>query len=306
MAQTASTVLMIRPAHFGYNAQTAASNAFQKMPERTDLSIQTAASIEFDGFVQILRENQMNVLVMEDSLETILPDAIFPNNWISMHEDGKVILYPMCAPIRRLERRKEIVEYIKEHFHVHELIDLSVYEKDPVFLEGTGSMVFDHTHQVAYACLSPRTNKALFLKVCDLLKYRGIHFHATDTEGNEIYHTNVMMHLGTGYVVVCLEALSHKTEREQLIASFLESDLQIIEISMAQMNGFAGNMLMIQTGNREQIIVLSQTAFDSLSSEQHNELQAFGRLLPVPIPTIEKIGGGSVRCMMAEVFLGRK
>ena len=302
----ASTILMIRPAAFGYNKETAVNNFFQSDPQISSDVLQQKALAEFDNMVQVLRNHDVNVLVIEDTKEPAKPDAIFPNNWLSTSPEGIVSVYPMCAPNRRTEKRDDILKQLLKDFVIKDVQDWSEYEAENRFLEGTGSMVIDHDNKMIYASLSERTNPVVLEKYAAANDFQAIVFLATDKQGNPIYHTNVMMALGAAFCVLCEEAIEEEWE---LIAvrQLLESTHHaIVPITREQMNRFAGNMLEVKNGKGENILVLSQAAFDSLRKEQKQMLEAFAQLLPVAIPTIEQTEGGSVRCMMAEIFLERK
>ena len=301
--QTARNILLIRPRSFQFNAETAASNEFQSKTEADESVIQQTAIAEFERFADSLRLKGINVLIFDDTEKPEKPDAVFPNNWVSFHADGTLILYPMCAASRRSERRTDILAKLAQDFWIEKFIDLSGFEDENRFLEGTGSIVFDHVNKIAYACLSPRTDEELFIKISRHLAYEPLSFRAADANGKEIYHTNVMMCIGVGFAVICLESIENAEEKAKVIESLKQGNLEIIDISFAQMNRFAGNMLAIENDKGEKILVLSQSAFDSLSEEQTTTLEKYSELLPLTIPTIEKIGGGSARCMMAEVFL---
>jgi hypothetical protein len=259
--------------------------------------------MEFEEFATTLKSKGANVFVFDDTNYPEKPDAVFPNNWVSFHSDGTVILYPMFAHNRRNERRKDIIDSLKKNFKVTNILDLSTYEKENRFLEGTGSIVLDRQNKIAYACLSPRTDKELFDKVCDYLHYKPICFHAHDKGGKEIYHTNVMMCIGEKFSVICLDSISDKKERELVFESLANTGHQVIDITFEQTNNFAGNMLAIQISDNKNILALSQSSFDSLTTNQKTELEKYGELVPLSIKTIETIGGGSARCMIAEVFL---
>jgi hypothetical protein len=241
------------------------------------------------------------VQVFDDSPNPVKPDAIFPNNWVSVHANSTMVLYPLCTVNRRPERRPEIINKLKLQYHITNLIDLSVYEKEGKFLEGTGSMVFDHKSKIAYACLSARTDKMLFEHCAKILGYIAISFHAYDENKIEIYHTNVMMNIGDGFAVICLDSISSETERKLVSQSLIQSGLEIVEISFEQVHNFAGNMLALSVKNA-QILVLSEKAHDCLSQEQINSLEKYCTMVPVLIPTIETVGGGSARCMICEIF----
>ncbi|AII50608.1 citrulline utilization hydrolase CtlX [Hymenobacter sp. APR13] len=302
--QSASTVLMVRPASFGFNPVTAPSNSFQQfMAGHTPAELQARAVAEFDAAVAQLRGHGLRVLVFEDAPSPARPDAVFPNNWLTLHADGRVLLYPMCAPNRRLERRPDLVAALAQEFAVTEVLDYSAREEQAVFLEGTGSIIFDHEHRVAYAGLSPRTDAALLAEVCAELGYRPVAFRAQDAQGQEIYHTNVLLSIGPGFAVVCLESIRAAAERAAVVASLQETGHEIVDITLAQVARFAGNMLALQPAAGPALLALSQSAHDALTPAQRHTLSAYATLLPLPIPTIETIGGGSVRCMLAEVFL---
>lgn len=299
MKQSTNNILLIRPANFGFNSETADSNAFQN---QNDFDKQKILA-EFDNFAAKLKEKGVNVFVFDDTSEPEKPDAVFPNNWISFHADGTVVLYPMCAENRRTERRADIIEKLKENFRVEKTLDFSKYEAEKKFLEGTGSIVADRENKINYACLSPRTDKEIFESVSEKLNYQPISFTAVDQAGSEIYHTNVMMCVGEKFSVICLESIKNAAERNAVAENLGKTGKEIVDISFEQMNRFAGNMLSILTNKGEELLVLSENAFDSLSNAQKNTLEKYCELLPVAIPTIEMIGGGSVRCMMAEIFL---
>lgn len=301
--QCASTIFLIRPASFIYNNETAGSNAFQNKTGLTDVDANRKAAEEFQAFADKLKSKGVNVLVFDDTAHPQKPDAVFPNNWVSLHADGTVVLYPLFAPNRRLERRHDIVEALKKKFKVSRVIDLSKHEKETKFLEGTGSIVFDHVNKIAYACLSPRTHKELFIQLCEQLSYQPIYFHAHDPSGKEIYHTNVMMCVAEKFVVICLDSIADKVERKMMVRSFAQTEHEVIDISFGQMNRFTGNMLALQTNDNKNILALSQSSFDSLSGTQKQQIEKYCELVPLSIPTIETIGGGSARCMIAEVFL---
>jgi hypothetical protein len=299
--QTTAHILMIRPVKFGYNAETAVNNAFQVKADTED--VQSLALREFDEFVSLLRRNQVDVTVVEDTLEPHTPDSIFPNNWVSFHDDGSVLLYPMFAVNRRSERKSHVLDTIAEKFAIHRKIDLSTYEKEDIFLEGTGSMVLDRDHKIAYACLSPRTNEKVLQDFCNEVGYKPILFHAVDAKQRPIYHTNVMMCVADKYIVICLEAVPDEKERAIVIKTIKDQGKEIMAISLDQMNHFAGNMLQIENMVGEKLLVMSSQAFESLSADQRGKLSGFNKIVHSPLTTIETNGGGSARCMMAEVHL---
>ncbi|MEL6943936.1 MAG: arginine deiminase-related protein, partial [Bacteroidota bacterium] len=300
-------IMMVRPAKFGFNPQTATNNAFQD--ESTDLSpeeIQTLALQEFDGFVQILRNAKIRVIVVQDTETPTKYDAIFPNNWISTHQDGTLITYPMFAPMRRLERREDIIGGISEEFSVENRIRLESYEAQEIFLEGTGSMILDRPNKLVYACRSLRTEEKVLDDFCKKMGYEKVLFTSTDENGLEIYHTNVMMALGENFVVICMESVKDGKEWANLHKKFKETGKAVIEISVDQMAAFAGNMLQVKNTDGDTFLVMSEQAYRSLEEEQIKQIEQHTYLLHAPLYTIEKFGGGSARCMMAEIFAERK
>lgn len=305
--QTSDTILMVRPARFGFNAETAENNFYQKRDERSAVEISALARREFDGFVALLKDQRVEVIVVEDTDSPAKPDAVFPNNWFSTHPDGKLILYPMFSPVRRLERRKDIVErLIHSGFEVNEIIDLSFFEESGQYLEGTGSMVMDHDAKVIYAGYSQRTHPVPLDYLAKLLSYRVVGFDAVqeiDGAVSPIYHTNVMMHIGTDLAVVCLESIAKRSERQRVQESLTKSGKKVIPITLKQKFHFAGNMLEVTNDGGERFTVMSQAAFDSLGVGQIQQIEKHTTIISPSIPTIEKLGGGSARCMMAEIFL---
>lgn len=301
--QNTHSILLIRPSSFGFNKETAESNAFQLELEESEEVIKQKKLAEFDEFERILSAKGVNVFVFEDCVQTVKPDAIFPNNWISFHADGTIILYPMYASNRRSERRLDIISALRKDFIVTRILDLSSYETENKYLEGTGSIIFDHANKIAYACSSPRTNEDVFLVVCTTLNYQPIYFYAHDKGGKEIYHTNVLMCIAEHYAVICSASITNTEEKAVVIKSLQESGHKIVDISFTQMEKFAGNMLELCTNSKEHILALSQSAYDILSDLQREEIAAFSEFVPLSIPTIETIGGGSARCMIAEIFL---
>lgn len=297
-----SHLLMIRPSHFAYNSETAVNNSFQVAPSNT-INVQSKALAEFDAFVMKLTANGIDVTVVQDTREPHTPDSIFPNNWVSFHSNGTVCLYPMFAVNRRLERKPHVLEAIKQKFLVKYTIDFSVYENNQTYLEGTGSMVLDRGNQMAYACLSQRTNKFVLREFCKSMNYTPITFTADDESGNPIYHTNVMMCVADEYVVICLASITADFEREYLVKALKSSGKQIIDITFNQLNHFAGNMLQVKNNTGEKFLVMSTQAYNSLDASQIETIQSFNSIVHSDISTIETNGGGSARCMMAEVFL---
>jgi len=301
--QNTNQILLVKPAHFTFNTETAGSNAFQNILSEKEETIKTNVLNEFENAVALLKSKNINVTVVEDTPDPVKPDAIFPNNWVSFHADGTVILYPMYAPNRREERRLDVLEMLKKKFRIEKVVDLSKYEAEELFLEGTGSIIFDHIHKVAYACLSPRTDKELFIELCNYLHYQPLYFIAQDKNGKEIYHTNVMMCIAEKFAVICLDSIKDKADRQQVIQSLETTGHEIVDISFGQMNHFAGNMLELKDAKGKHLLVMSQSAYESLTDNQKRQIEKYAELLPLPIKTIETIGGGSARCMIAEIFL---
>jgi hypothetical protein len=302
--QTAQSVLMIRPARFGANPETAASNRFQQAGG--DAGANAAAEREFDGLVSQLSAAGVDVHVVADTPEPPKPDACFPNNWVSFHADGSVVLYPMMAPSRRAERRMEPVAALEAAgFHVARTLDLSGWEAHGEFLEGTGSLVLDRCHRTAYACRSPRTTAAALADFAERLRYRVIAFDAIGAAGEPAYHTNVLMAIGEGFAVVCAEAITDAGERARALSELAHAGHAPIAIGIAEMQGFAGNLLALRARNGGQVIAMSESAWKSLAPATRTALESHGRIVTAAIPTIERLGGGSVRCMIAEVFLPR-
>jgi hypothetical protein len=301
-----STILMIRPAAFGFNAETATSNFFQSNPSVSKKEIQKKALAEFDNMIETLQKHHINVLVIEDTQEPPKPDAIFPNNWLSTSPDGLVSVFPMFAPNRRAEKREDILKRLAEKFVVKNLQDWSEYEAESRYLEGTGSMIIDHENKLIYACVSERTNISVLEKYAATNNFQAIVFVATDNNGYPVYHTNVVMSLGDKFCVLCEEAIDEEWELIAVRQLLESTGHDIIPITKNQMHKFAGNMLQVKNTKEENILILSQTAFESLRKEQKQMLEAYSTLLPVAVPTIEEVEGGSVRCMMAEIFLGPK
>jgi len=299
--QTTSHLLMIRPVNFGFNAETAVNNAFQVKSE--DAGAQEKAKKEFDDFVKLLQQNGVDVTVVEDSPQPYTPDSIFPNNWVSFHDDGSIVLYPMYAENRRLERKPAVLDAIAAKFKTGQQIDLTGNEKENAFLEGTGSMVLDRLHKIAYACMSPRTDFFVLSDFCEKLGYTAVSFDAFDQKGNAIYHTNVMMCVADSYVVICLDAIAAQHEKDEVMAAIQKSGKALIAIDYNQMNHFAGNMLQVNNDKGEKLLVMSSQAFDSLTKEQVEKLGSYNKIIHSPLTTIETNGGGSARCMMAEVHL---
>lgn len=299
--QTTSHLLMIRPVDFKFNEQTAGDNKFQVAGEQAD--VQQKALAEFDGFVNVLRENGVDVTIINDTLTPETPDSIFPNNWISFHEDGSVYLYPMNSANRRLERRKDIIEELGKRFEINHIADLSFFEHQMLFLEGTGSMVLDRINKIAYACLSIRTDREVLDNFAMLAGYKVIAFQAVDESNFPIYHTNVMLCVGEKFAVICLDSIKYTEDKITVLESFKATNKTVIDISFEQMNHFAGNMLEVKNKDNESLLVMSQQALKSLHGTQLTKLESFSRIITAPLYTIEQNGGGSARCMLAEVHL---
>jgi len=306
-SNAAPAVLMVRPANFGPNPQTADSNAFQSnAPAAQAAEIHKQALIEFDEAVKQLRSAGVSVLLAEDEYLEERRDAIFPNNWVSFHADGRVFLYPMMAPARRTERRLEVVREVERNFVVKQLADISGVENQGKYLEGTGSLIFDHMNRVVYASRSPRTDEQLVKEHAYRLGVKAIIFDAFDWAGSPIYHTNVLMTLGSGYCVICLSVIPDGPEKEGLISQLTASGHELIEISVDQMEHFAGNMLEVASDKTAKVLVMSTSAHNALSTNQKKILEKYINFIAIDIPTIEKYGGGSARCMMAGIHLPKK
>lgn len=310
MEQTTNTILMVRPVNFRMNEQTAVNNYYQKvlndlLPE----TVNAKAQQEFDAFVEKLRGIGVHVVVVNDLKTTDTPDSIFPNNWVSFHENGNVGLYPMFAENRRLERREDIlVKLEKEGFNINQIVDYTSAEEEHVFLEGTGSVILDRVNRKAYCALSPRADEDLFIEFCEDFEYTPVIFtsyQTVDGERKAIYHTNVMMCLGETFAVICLNSIDDKKERKNVIHHLKEDGKEIVDITEAQVNNFAGNMLQVKGANDTSYLVMSQAAYDSLTKAQISTLEKHTKILSSSLDTIEACGGGSARCMMAEVFLPR-
>jgi len=292
---------MIRPVNFSFNAETAVNNAFQA--EATDDRTAENALAEFNDFVRVLRDNGVDVTVIDDTPEPYTPDSVFPNNWVSFHSDGTVILYPMYALNRRAERKPGVLEALARKFTIGKTMDLSHFEHDHLYLEGTGSMVLDRENKIAYACLSPRTDKMVLQDFCEKMGYQSVVFQAVDAAGRDIYHTNVMMCVADKYAVICPDSLPDIQERALVRATLEGTGKVLVGISLDQMNHFAGNMLQVHNTRGEKLLVMSTQAYQSLTHGQIGLLTFFNRIIHSPLTTIETNGGGSARCMMAEVHL---
>ena len=297
-------ILMVRPYQFYFNQQTASNNFFQ-----SNINIENAnelAIAEFDAMVEKLRTHQIKVNVVQDTKDPSTPDSIFPNNWISTHTNGTLCLYPMFAQNRRAERKSTVIDFLQSNYKIENTLDLTDLEKEGKFLEGTGSMVLDHKNKIAYGCLSERLDKNTFNEWCDKMQFKAIAFKAVDDKAQPIYHTNVMMCMGDQFVVICLESIPNEQEKQMVLESFKKSNKEVIEISQDQLNHFAGNMLQVFDTNEKPHLIMSEQAHTSLDPAQVKSLVKYNPILPISIPTIEALGGGSTRCMMAEIYLINK
>jgi hypothetical protein len=311
MNQTTNSILMIRPVAFRMNEQTAVNNYYQKVLDGLSKeTVNAKAQQEFDALVQKLRMVGVHVIVVDDTLTPDTPDSIFPNNWISFHENGDVVLYPMFAENRREERREEIMDILEENgFVINEIMDYTSAEEDGFYLEGTGSLVLDRDNGKAYCALSPRADEELFIEFCEDFEYSPVIFEAFQTVDGErklIYHTNVMMCVGESFAVICADCIDDKKERKMVLDSLRGDEKEIILITEAQVNNFAGNMLELKGADDRRYLVMSNSAHQSLTKKQIAQLEEHVTILSSSLDTIEACGGGSARCMMAEIFLPRE
>lgn len=312
--QLSDTVLMVEPRYFYYNAETAEDNAFQQKPAVGPLndaeSVRRRAMGEFTNLVELIRKEGVQVLVAEAVQSPATPDAVFPNNWFSTHEDGSLVLYPMFAKTRRAERRQDIVTDLEKRysFWLKRIVDYSGQENKGAVVEGTGSLIFDHEHGLAYACLSERTHPGLLAVITADLGYEAVSFAAKDKQGRAIYHTNVLMSVGEKFVLLCEEALTNASELKKVKQKIQASGKELISISLAQMGRFAGNILQVQSQKdpKNKPIVMSTQAFQALSEDQRKQLKYYGPIVHSPLETIETLGGGSARCMLAEIALPKR
>ncbi|MBB1138562.1 citrulline utilization hydrolase CtlX [Myroides sp. WP-1] len=308
MKQITNNILMIRPVAFRMNEQTAVNNYYQKVLDNlTPATVNAKAQQEFDAFVEKLRAVGVHVTVVDDTVDPDTPDSIFPNNWISFHESGEVVLYPMFAENRRLERREDILDILEEQgFVINDIWDYTSAEEDDLFLEGTGNLLLDRTNEIAYCALSPRADEGLVIEFCEDFEMNPVIFEAfqtVDGERKNIYHTNVMMCLGDTFAVICADTIDDKQERKIVLNSLKESGKEIVLITEDQVNNFAGNMLQVVGAEDTKYLVMSTQAFNSLTDGQIKTLEKHATILHSSLDTIEACGGGSARCMMAEVFL---
>ncbi|WP_417443667.1 citrulline utilization hydrolase CtlX [Joostella sp.] len=310
MSQITNTILMVRPVNFRMNEQTAVNNYFQEDIDILNEAVNTKAQREFDAFVEKLRAVGVNIIVVEDTPSPDTPDSIFPNNWISTHDDGTLALYPMFAENRRNERREDILEVLEENgFRIDNVMDYTSAEEEGVFLEGTGSVILDRINRKAYCALSPRADEDLFIEFCEDFEYFPVIFTANqDVDGQRkpIYHTNVMMCVGDDFAVICLDSIDDKKERKNILTHLKNDGKEIISISEIQMNNFAGNMLQVESNEGKKYLVMSEAAHKSLNEGQVKAIEKYVSILSGNLETIETCGGGSARCMMAEIFLPKK
>ncbi len=295
------TLLMVKPHQFGFNQETAATNAFQQKGWTEEILM--VSGEEFDQVVSLLQQNDIAIQFFIDTPHPVKPDAIFPNNWFSAHPDGKVILYPMMAPNRRPERRSDVLDWLKKDFHVSHVIDLTHYEEKNLFLEGTGSICFDHVNKMALACVSERTHETVLRDLCQKIGYDYILFEACDEANIPIYHTNVMLWMGKHVACICLDSISSETAQDQLLDFFEHTQRKVIALSHAQVRAFAGNVIEVFDRSGINYFLMSETALRSLHAGQIKALELLGDLLIVSIPTIQSVGGGGIRCMVADIHL---
>ena len=308
MQQTTNVILMVRPVGFRMNEQTAVNNYYQQeVIDSLPATINAKAQREFDDLVIKLQNQGVNVIVVDDTETPSTPDSLFPNNWISFHQNGDVALYPMFAENRRLERREDVLEILESKgFVIENIVDYTEAEEEEIFLEGTGSMILDREHSIAYCALSPRADEELFIEFCEDFEYTPVLFTANQTVNNQredIYHTNVMMCVAEQFAIICLAAIDDKKERKNVVKHLRETGKEVIDITEQQVNAFAGNMLQVIGKNNQRFLVMSSAAYDSLRKEQLQKIEKYNPIIHSSLQTIEMCGGGSARCMMAEVFL---
>ena len=308
MKQTTNVILMVRPVGFRMNEQTAVNNYYQQeLVDTLPATINAKAQREFDDLVIKLQNNGVVVIVVDDTETPSTPDSLFPNNWISFHQNGDVALYPMFAENRRLERREDVLEILESKgFVIENIVDYTEAEEEEIFLEGTGSMILDREHSIAYCALSPRADEELFIEFCEDFEYTPLLFTANQTVNNQreaIYHTNVMMCVAEQFAIICLAAIDDKKERKNVVKHLRESGKEVIDITEQQVNAFAGNMLQVIGKNNQRFLVMSSAAYQSLRKDQLQKIEKYNPIIQSSLQTIETCGGGSARCMMAEVFL---
>ena len=298
--QTTAKLLMVRPANFAFNEQTAENNYFQQKSDQTQVAEKALA--EFDALVKLLKANDVDVVVVQDTPEPWTPDSIFPNNWFSSHFGGELVLYPIYAENRRLERKEHVLNLLKRGFNHNKVVDLTHWEEEGEFLEGTGSMILDRRKHIAYCCRSPRTSEKVLSEFCSVMNYQPIVFDAFDKNGNQIYHTNVIMNIGMQVAVICLESIKDENDRKKIVSHLTSTGKIIVDISLEQVDSFVGNMLEVRSRNGTPITVMSSAAHNALTYEQENTISTFSKIISSDLQTIEKNGGGSARCMIAEIF----
>jgi hypothetical protein len=301
--QSTNAVLMIRPNRFYANPETAADNAFQRVAVSGEPEALSAeARVEFDRAVATLRDAGVTVHVVEDTPAPDKPDAVFPNNWLSTHHDGRVVLYPMFSELRRRERRREIIDELRKSYHVTEVIDYSAYETKDQCLEGTGSLVLDHVHKIVYVSLSQRSHPELVKRFCADFGYEPVTFTATDEKSRPVYHTNVVMCVGTDFALVALEMIADARERETVRARLSKTGKEIVDLTREQIANFAGNAIELHDATGNRLLVISSRAVPAFTREQRETVERYARFVPLELPTIE-LAGGSARCMMATIHL---
>lgn len=291
---------MVRPAHFAYNEETAKNNHFQNKPSKTNVN--ERAVKEFDDFVAILRSNKIEVVVVQDTIEPHTPDSIFPNNWFSTHSTGEIVLYPMFAENRRLERKPQVLETIEEHFRAHKVIDFTKWENKNRFLEGTGSIILDHCNRVVYGCRSERTDDIVFEEFYTKMNFEPELFNAYDEKGQLIYHTNVMLSIAEDFAIICGESITDEKRRECVINRLKIAKKEVIEISYEQMKSFCANVIEVYNSEKKKCLIMSQTAKSAFTDQQIETLERHSKIISSPLSIIEETGGGSARCMIAEIF----
>ena len=303
--QTTSKILMVRPYRFAFNKETAGNNFFQRdagsNPDMQDAVAERALQ-EFDAIVALLQRNDVDVTVVQDTPEPWTPDSLFPNNWFSSHTTGELVLYPMFAENRRMERKREVLDLLRRKMNHRKVVDLTHWEEEGEFLEGTGSMVFDRRRRIAYCCRSARTSEKVLADFCSKMSFDPIVFDAVDTEGHPLYHTNIMMEIGMQVAVVCLESITEESHRKRVAAELISAGKVIVEISLDQLARFTGNMLEVKSRNGQPFMVMSASARDSLTIPQERVISTYNKILSVDLETIETYGGGSARCMLGEIF----
>lgn len=298
--QTAKKILMVRPAHFAYNKETAKNNHFQNKPSMT--KVNERAVKEFDDFVDILRSNKIEVVVVQDTIEPHTPDSIFPNNWFSTHSTRELVLYPMFAENRRMERKSQVLEIIEKHYQEHKVIDLTKWEDKNRFLEGTGSLILDHCNRIVYACRSERTDDFVFEEFYTKMNFEPEIFNSYDENKQLIYHTNVMLSIGEKLAIICSESITDKKRRDSVVNRLKNSKKEVVEISYEQMKSFCANVIEVRNSENESCLIMSETARMAFTDEQIKTFEGYSKIISSPLNIIEQTGGGSARCMIAEIF----